>query len=332
MSDADQASASVAVEVANPPGIPSLTQEQRNELERMGYWEQAIRYGLDYYVSGRFATAHHFNPVSANILHHGVEMMLKACLARNDTLEEIRKYGAKGSYGHDIEELWRAFRNRQDTPPADEFDAIIRGLHAFEDIRYPERLVRDGATISIGIFETDGPGIRRLDGRPLRPTYELQLPRIDRLMRLLFEASGANPDAFLPRVTNDERAMIFYNTVRPKLFGRSTETARAAPVVSKPELGMRELPRTLTAIGAVLSLIGALCVGYAVFNRFDGREYHDVGFGGVVARTPEYVAWANRNDHWSYLGLAFVTISSALQLVALCLPSSTRGDEQAESP
>jgi hypothetical protein len=221
MSDTDQPAVDAAVEAADPPGVPPRSQAEFDASERTGYWEQAIRYGLDYYVSGRFATANYFNPVSANILHHAVEMILKACLARADTIEQIRKYGARGNYVHDIESLWRAFKARQTTPPAAEFDAIIEGLHAFEDTRHPERLVREGATISIGVFETDGPAIRRLDGRPIGRSYELQLPKIEPLMRLLFEASGASPEAFLPRVTEDERAMECYNMVRPTLFGGS---------------------------------------------------------------------------------------------------------------
>lgn len=80
---------------------------------------------------------------------------------------------------------------------------------------------------------------------------------------------------------------------------------------------MRHLPRALAAISVVLGLIGAWCVGYSVIDKFDAREYGDVGFGGVVARTPAYVAWAKRNDSRTAWGLAFITISGTLQLVVL---------------
>jgi hypothetical protein len=46
----------------------SLTQEQKDASMREDYWSHAIRYGLEYYVAGRFAFAHHFTPVGANIL------------------------------------------------------------------------------------------------------------------------------------------------------------------------------------------------------------------------------------------------------------------------
>jgi hypothetical protein len=208
-----------AVDDRNPTGIV-LTQEQKDHSAREGYWMHAIEYGLDYYVAGRFATAHHFTPVSANILHHAVELLLKACLAHDDPLDKIVEYWhPKKGYGHDIVRLWQAFKARQMTPVPPDYDAIIESLHAFEDIRYPETLIRDGATISIGIFEVEGPPILE-NGRVPENAYSLMLPQIDRLMGLLFDASGANPAAFLPRVTNDKQALIYYDMVRPTLFGR----------------------------------------------------------------------------------------------------------------
>src|SRR5450631_3615711 len=205
---------SATVDDRNPMGI-KLTQEQLDESERNSYWHHAIEYGLDYYVAGRFATAHRAMPVSANILHHAVELMLKACLARDDSIEKIREYGhPKRGYGHDIVRLWHEFKARQPAPVAAEFDSIIDGLHAFEDIRYPETLIQKGAQISIGIFETDGPPIRNIRGETTEKLYVLQLPQIDRLMGLLFGASEANPPAFLPRVTDDKQALIYYDMVR----------------------------------------------------------------------------------------------------------------------
>ncbi len=185
---------------------------------REGYWNHAIRYSLDYYIAGRFTVAHHFTPVGANILHHAVELLLKACLAHDDPLEKILEYWhPKRGYGHDIVCLWQEFKVRRAAAPA-EFDAVIEGLHAFEDIRYPETLIRDGATILIDIFDVENPVVE--DDQMPGKTYRLTLPQIDRLMGLLFDASGANPPALLPRVTDDAHALHYYNMVRPTLFGR----------------------------------------------------------------------------------------------------------------
>lgn len=234
---ADGAVMSAAVDPRNPTGI-TFTQDQMDESERQGYWHHAIEYALDYYIAGRFAVSHYFNPVSANILHHAIELMLKACLAHDDSIDKIRKYGSKSSYGHDLVALWREFKFRQTVPPAMEFDSIIEGLHAFEDIRYPETLIKKGALISIGIFETDGPPIRNVSGETTEKLYVLQLPQIDRLMGLLFGASGANPPAFLPRITDDARGMTYYNMVRQTLFcpPKSSPEDMAAP--GRPDVSM----------------------------------------------------------------------------------------------
>jgi hypothetical protein len=215
----------VGVDARNPTGI-TITQAQKDAWMREGYWDHAIRYGLDYYVAGRFAAAHRFTPVSANILHHAVELLLKACLAHDDPLERILEYWhPKKGYGHDIVRLWLEFKARQTVPVPAEADAIINSLHAFEDIRYPETLIRDGAMILVDIF--DVPEVQTQSTQMKEPTYRLKLPQIDRLMGLLFDASGANPPAFLPRVTDDKQALFYYDKLRSTLLGRPAIAAAA---------------------------------------------------------------------------------------------------------
>jgi hypothetical protein len=95
---------------------------------------------------------------------------------------------------------------------------------------------------------------------------------------------------------------------------------------------MRDLPRTLSAISAALGLIGAWFIGYSVIDKFEAREYGDVGFGGVVARTPAYDTWAKRNDRRTSWGLAFVTISGLLQIGVLYIPAPSRRKPHHERP
>jgi hypothetical protein len=102
-----------------------------------------------------------------------------------------------------------------------EFDNIIEGLHAFEDIRYPEHLIERGAMIRIGLCDVPEP-IFDNSQRPER-SFSLQLPQIDRLMGLLFEASGGNPKVFLQDITaGHERFLIYYESLRATLLGRVT--------------------------------------------------------------------------------------------------------------
>ena len=168
------------------------TQEELDESFRQSYWSNAIRYGLQYFVAGRYAVAAGLTPVSANLLHHAVEMLLKGCLSYNDSADEIRHYGRRESYGHGLMTLWAEFKRRNVDLELAAYNVIVAELHKFEHIRYPERLVSEGGTISIGWAEVDQP----LGDRTGAPNvYVLMLPQIDRLVALLFRRSNMNPDA-----------------------------------------------------------------------------------------------------------------------------------------
>ncbi len=203
----------------NPTGVRP-TQAQLDESERQDHWQLAIRAGLDYYICGRFAIAQGFIPVGANILHHAVELLLKGCLAYDDSLETIRTYGWKSVYGHDLGKLWEAFKARQKEPVPAEFDAVIKGLHDFENIRYPDKLIRDGALIVIDRYDVPKPAER--GGPEPEPLYQLKLPEIDRLMDLLVRAAHADNDFFLARIKNDDVGMRHYANIRLTLFGATT--------------------------------------------------------------------------------------------------------------
>ena len=202
----------------NPTGI-KLTHEQRDRSFRERYWSHAIRYGIQYYVTGRFAAASGFTPVLANLLHHAVELFLKACLACDDPIERIRQYGSsKTGYRHNLPLLWKEFKNRHPTVARAEFDPIIEALHKFEEIRYPEQLIDGGATIMIDIFAVEASG--RYDREDKQTLYVLKLPQIDELMGILFTATRCNWDVYLAEV-NDERRQLYYDKLTTTLFGRS---------------------------------------------------------------------------------------------------------------
>src|SRR5262249_49773858 len=53
--------------------------------------------GLQYYVAGRFGAVHRLTPVTGNLLHHAVEMVLKGKLAHHHSLSDLKK-----KFGHDL--------------------------------------------------------------------------------------------------------------------------------------------------------------------------------------------------------------------------------------
>lgn len=182
------------VSARNPTGI-KLSKAQIDESTRRSYWIHAIEYGVQYYVSGRFAVAARFTPVCASLLHHAVELLLKACLAYDDSLEMIQAYGRKTSYGHSLSSLWPEFKRRNPRLDVSEFDEIVIGLDAFESIRYPDTLVTQGAILHVGMHEVERPTTPPGDTPMPEPVYVLMLPQIDRLVGRLLQQTGVNPAA-----------------------------------------------------------------------------------------------------------------------------------------
>ena len=60
-----------------------------------------ISSAIDYYVAGRFAVFAGLNPTAGNLLHHAVEMSLKAALSKRGwSLGDLKKLG------HRLEDIW----------------------------------------------------------------------------------------------------------------------------------------------------------------------------------------------------------------------------------
>ena len=127
------------------------------------------------------------NPVAANIIHHAVEMFLKAGLCGHTTEAERRKLG------HDLTKIWQAFKSHYD-PEAKlaRFDACVQGLHEFEDIRYPEGMMKPDAIV-IRMQFANAP----MPKGPVMPTgktqpkeFSLETSEIDTLVRAVCEAAS----------------------------------------------------------------------------------------------------------------------------------------------
>jgi hypothetical protein len=175
---------------ANPLGIVR-TPKQLEDSFRENYWTNAIRYALEYYNAGRFAVLAQLQ-ISANLLHHAVELLIKANLARDDSAADIRQYGYKSSYGHSLGAAWQEFKRRNPDPALDAYDSVVSELDKFETIRYPDKLLQLGATINIELIEDSA----NIIGSPLAPIYKLSLPPIDRLVKILVDRTHINPAFF----------------------------------------------------------------------------------------------------------------------------------------
>lgn len=145
--------------------------------------------GMQYYISGRYAVLAGLIPVAGNLLHHAIEMFLKGGLARVADSNELRRLG------HNVPNMWRLFKERLGQRELDRFDSVITSVHAFEELRYPDSLIENGARIMVGIV--GAPQLAKAEQVIPTPSYELYLSEIDPLVRSMFEAASVNPAFFL---------------------------------------------------------------------------------------------------------------------------------------
>jgi hypothetical protein len=187
------------------------SQAEQDKSSAAAYWLHAVEFGTHYYIVGRYSMFSGFGVVSGNLMHHAVELLLKACLARQDpdpnanrkpdTWAQIQKYRHTKSYRHNLEKLWSEFKTRNPDVASAEHDEVIRGLNKFEDIRYPDNLIQGGAVLSVSLYEVRPehrtapiPALHQPLVKPESRMFYLELPRIDRLVQMLFRASHCNPE------------------------------------------------------------------------------------------------------------------------------------------
>lgn len=165
-------------------------------------WHYLVELSLQYYATGRFAALNRLHRVAPNLLHHAVELILKAGLARDHSLDALKR-----EYDHDLKALWQAATAVNPnllTAPRDE---TIAALDKFEGLRYPDNLVSQGATITIAFESGKNPiisGSRPSSG----PRYQFKLEDIDELWAALFHNARANPPAFVQHLSAEARAAI----------------------------------------------------------------------------------------------------------------------------
>lgn len=149
------------------------------------------RVAVQYYIAGRSAAINQLLPVAGNLLHHAVEMSLKAALAASHSMGELR------AFNHNLPNAWRTFVAAYHVTARPQFEAVVNALHRFENLRYPDSLLTDGAEMQLALHRTDvitsGPTGFRV---PRVPIYLLVLEEVDELQEAIFAASNLNPKFF----------------------------------------------------------------------------------------------------------------------------------------
>lgn len=148
--------------------MPPLPDRVRHEFAALA---------LGYYASGRLAFRAHAGALAtAHILHHAIEFVLKATLARHTTLADMKKFG------HRLPDLFASAEARSAELRSDEHRATAALLHEWWESRFPDRILAEAAT---------------------RSFTSTELARIDRLFCAGFRAAGLTPTAFTERLGPD---------------------------------------------------------------------------------------------------------------------------------
>jgi hypothetical protein len=164
--------------------------------------------GTQYYVAARLAAQPGLAPAYGDLLHHAVEMYLKAALVSTLQVEQMKR----PPYSHDLTALWDAFKKKEHDPALTRFDATIQALHDFESIRYPDKIVDQGLMVSVAwvphhAITVDG-------SAKMPPKYEVIVGDVDNLVIEVLDRARINPKALVMRVFGTGRQALGYPNPR----------------------------------------------------------------------------------------------------------------------
>jgi hypothetical protein len=179
----------------------SVFQGKRKVIPSERVINEFFKYGSQYYVAGRYGMFAGLMPVAGNVHHHAIEMLLKGTLSSTMDLDEL-----KTKLRHRLPRIWREFKKQATDPTLTKFDKVIRELNKFEDIRYPDNLLRRGASLLFDITKA-GASQSFVSGVSV-PQYRLCLEDIDELVEMIFRIANRNPAAFLGFMKDEARQVL----------------------------------------------------------------------------------------------------------------------------
>jgi hypothetical protein len=167
--------------------------------------------GIQYYVAARSAVLAGLVPASGSLFHHAAEMFLKARLSQKYTLTDL----SQRPFGHKLPALWEAFKAEFPNLNLERFTETVNALDKFERLRYPDKIVLEGAAMSIGWGKgnaVSGPAAHST------PRYEIDVSDIDNLVAEIFEICSRNPMFFTGSMNTYARDAITRNNPAAERF------------------------------------------------------------------------------------------------------------------
>lgn len=158
---------------------------------------QFAQLAMQYYIAGRAAAIQQLIPVLGNLLHHAVELSVKAGLAGNLSIGQLK------SIGHNLPRLWAEFVALHPEIAAPRFQAAVDALHKFEELRYPDSVLARGASMQLALHRAHvvTPNVSPSGV----PTYLLILEDVDELEKAIFASANLNPKFFTASLSPSAR-------------------------------------------------------------------------------------------------------------------------------
>lgn len=151
--------------------------------------------GAQYFAIARYSAFAGLT-VCGNLYHHSIEMFLKGYLSLTIPVSNL-----KGFYGHNLIELWDAFKQAITDTDLISFDHIISNIDRFEYIRYPDSMIKNGMIVDITIGNFISSSADQIaDGRPV---YKLNVQELDELVIAIFENASLPLNAYFSFSDNE---------------------------------------------------------------------------------------------------------------------------------
>lgn len=160
-----------------------IPKEIKVQLRQQAYYERAIHY----YVLSRHSFSCKFFPLSGNLAHHSIEMLLHAGLAKKHGFVTLKKRYSK----HDLFSMWTEFKNVYSAIKLNKYDKFISKYNKWRDLRYP----KEGKSNTVMIFDIR----KNRNSKVTYPKYKkddeyrLNLEEIDEFFKEISLLTGINP-------------------------------------------------------------------------------------------------------------------------------------------
>lgn len=161
-----------------------IPQNIKIQLRRQAYYDRA----LHYYITARHAFFCKFFPLSGNLTHHAIEMLLHSGLAKNYEYSELKDKYSK----HDLVPMWVEFKGLYAQSKFSKYDKLVSKYNKWKDLRYPKHSKSD----TVMFFDMKKGAESKLLGPKYRKAseYRLNLEELDEFFQEISLLTGINPD------------------------------------------------------------------------------------------------------------------------------------------